>query len=144
MTFDGQITAGAGTPGEYRAGVGRAPEEIERLLDEGRRRREAQIIEPCRLDLLPLTRLIGYLIDKHHVYARRQVAAVAALLARLSAGHEKSPPELARVRGLFKVLRQELLFHMEKEEVSLFPQIIRTETNLCWPEPPAAPNFGPM
>lgn len=143
MTFDGQMIAGAATPGEYCAGVGRAPEEVIRLLGE-RRRREEQIVEPCRLDLLPLTRLIGYLIDKHHVYARRQVAAIATLLAKLSAGHEKSPPELPRVRGLFKVLRQELLFHMEKEEVSLFPQIIRTETNLCRPEPPAAPDFGPM
>jgi regulator of cell morphogenesis and NO signaling len=84
-------------------------------------------VGPCGLDFIPLTKLIGYVIDTHHVYARRQVAGIGALLAELSEAHETSTPELSRVRNLFKVLRQELLFHMEKEEVSIFPRIIRSE-----------------
>src|SRR4051812_19702036 len=126
MTFDGRIALGAVARGRGRRALGTETEEILRLLEEARRNEE-QVAEPCRFDTVPLTKLIAYLIDKHHVYARRQVAGISALLAELSEAHEQSPPELPRVRGLFKVLRQELLFHMEKEEVSLFPHIIRTE-----------------
>jgi len=140
MRFDGEIEREVGARARRASG---AAEETLRLLGEARRREE-QTAEPCRLDLVPLTKLIGYLIDKHHVYARRQVAAVAALLAELSDAREEGRPELARVRGLFKCLRQELLFHMEKEEVSLFPHIIRTETAATGGEPQAAPDFGPM
>lgn len=140
MTFDSRI---ATRPDARARRISEATEETLRLLEEARRR-EAQIAEPCRLDLVPLTRLIGYLIDKHHVYARRQLAAIGALLAELSGAREESRTELARVRGIFKVLRQELLFHMEKEEVSLFPHIIRTETTATGGEPQTAPYFGPM
>jgi iron-sulfur cluster repair di-iron protein len=75
----------------------------------------------------PLTKLIGYMIDRHHVYARRQAAAIGVLLADLRTQHEPAHAEPARLRPLFKALCQELLFHMEKEEVSLFPRIIRAE-----------------
>lgn len=120
-----------------------AVEQAVRLLEDARRR-EAQVAEPCRLDTVPLTKLIGYVIDKHHVYARRQVAAVRALLADLSETQEESHPELSRVRDLFKNLRQELLFHMAKEEVSIFPRIIRAQTELFHEDPQAPPERDPM
>jgi regulator of cell morphogenesis and NO signaling len=125
MTSHSKNAAGA----EAHAGRGTAGEQVSRLLEDARRR-EALIAEPCRLDTVPLTKLIGYVIDKYHVYARRQLAAVRTLLAGLSEAEEKRHPGLSRVRDLFKNLRQELLFHMEKEEVSIFPRIIRAETEV--------------
>jgi regulator of cell morphogenesis and NO signaling len=139
MTSHSENAAGA----EARAGRGRAGEQVSRLL-EAARRREALIVEPCRLDTVPLTKLIGYVIDKHHVYARRQVAAVRALLAGLSEVQEESHPGLSRVRELFKNLRQELLFHMEKEEVSIFPRIIRAESEVGPDDSQAPPEQNPM
>ncbi|MFL6257794.1 MAG: hemerythrin domain-containing protein [Pyrinomonadaceae bacterium] len=125
------------------AGMGTAEEQVARLL-EAARRREAQIAEPCRLDTVPLTKLIGYVIDKHHVYARRQVAVIRALLASLSEAQAESDTGLSRVRDLFRNLRQELLFHMEKEEVSIFPRIIRAETEVGPRERQAPPEQDPM
>lgn len=114
------------------------------LFEEAAGRRVGQAAGPHWVERASLTRLIGYLTDKYHVYARRQIALIGALLAELSEEQEESRPEMPRVRELFKVLRQEMLFHMEKEEVSLFPHIIRTETALGCAEPPAAPYFGSM
>ena len=118
--------AGAVEHGGACAATSQAGGKVSLQLEESRRD-AAQVAEPCDPSAMPLTRLIGYVIDRHHVYARRQVAAVGALLAEFNGAHEKSHPGLARVRGVFKNLRQELLFHMEKEEVSIFPRIIRTE-----------------
>ena len=111
---------------------------------EGAGWRVEQAAGPHWVERASLTRLIGYLIDKHHVYARRQIAIIGASLAGLTGGREEANPGLARVRRLFKILRQEMLFHMEKEEVSLFPHIIRTETAHGLAEPQAAPYFGSM
>lgn len=143
MTFDGRSAERTFARGRAPLELGTATEEVLRLLEYARRD-EQQVAEPCRLDQIPLTKLIAYLIDKHHVYARRQVAAVSALLSELSEAREKNHRELPRVRGLFKVLRQELLFHMEKEEVSLFPHIIRTEMAAGGDEPQANPYSGSM
>jgi regulator of cell morphogenesis and NO signaling len=114
------------------------------FTDKGYRPEEEHIAEPCRFDFVPLTKLIGYLIDKHHVYARRQMETIGSLVAALSSAHGRKHPTLTRVRDLFKTLRQELLFHMEKEEVLLFPEIIRTESAAHSHEPQIAPYFGPM
>ena len=137
MTIHSRNAAGA------RSDLGTAGDQVVRLLKDARRR-EAQSAEPCRLGTMPLTKLIGYVIDKHHVYARRQVAAVRTLLAGLSEAQEESYPELSRVRNLFKNLRQELLFHMEKEEVSIFPRIIRAETEVSPDYPQASSEQDPM
>jgi regulator of cell morphogenesis and NO signaling len=140
MTSHSENAAGA----EARAGRGTAGEQVSRLLEDARSRREALIAEPCRLDTVPVTKLIGYVIDKHHVYARRQVAAVRAALAGLSEAQEESDPRLSSVRDLFKNLRQELLFHMEKEEVSIFPRIIRAESEVGPDDAQSPPEQNPM
>lgn len=143
MTFHSQNAAGDRESANSYVGFSPAREEVVRQLDEADRR-GAQTAGPCRLDLISLTKLIGYVIDKHHVYARRQVARIDTLLAELSGAHETSNPELSRVRSLFKVLRQELLFHMAKEEVSIFPRIIRTEAASRPDDTQAPPDPGAM
>ncbi|HYH84033.1 MAG TPA: hemerythrin domain-containing protein [Pyrinomonadaceae bacterium] len=143
MMYESQIAKRNDASRDARASGGATTDEGVRLLNKGDWR-EGRVAEPCRFDFVPLTKLIGYLIDKHHVYARRQMETIGALVAALSEAHGEGHPTLARVRGLFKALRQELLFHMEKEEVLLFPDIIRTESAARSREPQIAPYFGPM
>src|SRR5215207_1541759 len=133
MTLDSR-TAASGAAYDACVVFGPKTEEIVRSLEEASRL-EARVGELRGPDSASLTKFIGYLIDKHHVYARRQAAAIVALLAQLSAAHEQGQPELARVLDLFEALRRELLFHMEKEEVSLFPRIIQTEAAATRDEP---------
>jgi regulator of cell morphogenesis and NO signaling len=137
MLSESRITKSVGVPARA------ATKESAMSLDDDDREQE-QIAEPCRFDFVPLTKLIGYLIDKHHVYARRQMENIGALVAALTEAHGADHPTMARVRDLFKALRQELLFHLEKEEVLLFPDIIRTEVAARSREPQLAPYFGPM
>ena len=137
-----EITAAAEYGGACAAS-GPVGDKVARLLEESRRCM-AEVAEPSDPGAMPLTRLIGYVIDRHHVYARRQVAAIGALLAEFDAAHEKSHPELARVRRIFKDLRQELLFHMEKEEVSIFPRVIRAEAAAGPDDAQAPPSQSPV
>lgn len=119
----------AAVVGEYNyacGAFGPAGEKAASLLEEARLG-VAKVAEPRSPSTIPLTKLIGYVIDRHHVYARRQVGAISALLAEFTKAHEEGHPGFARVRSIFKNLRQELLFHMDKEEVSVFPRIIRAE-----------------
>ena len=142
MTLDSR-TATSLTANDACVVFGLKTGEIVRSLEEASRL-EARVGEPRGPESASLTKLIGYLIDKHHVYARRQAAAIVVLLAKLSAAHEQSRPELARVRVLFAALRRELLFHMEKEEVSLFPRIIRAEAAATREEPQEATHAHPV
>lgn len=143
MTFHRQNAVGDGESANSFVGFNPAGEEVVRPSNEAGRR-GTRVTEMYELDFMPLTKLIGYVIDKHHVYARRQVAGIGALLAELSGAHETGSPELSRVRNLFKVLRQELLLHMEKEEVSIFPRIIRTEAASRPDDTQAPPEPSPM
>jgi len=143
MTYHSRNAAGAEVHGEVCAGLSPSGRKTAQMPEESRRR-EAHGAEPRGSDPAPVTKLIGYVIDRHHVYARRQVALIRALLAELPEAQEKSHPELSRVRGLFKLLRQELLFHMEKEEVSIFPRIIRAEAAACPDDPRPGSDPGTM
>jgi regulator of cell morphogenesis and NO signaling len=129
--------------GDACAASGQVGEKVARMLEESRRC-AARVAEPRDPGAVPLTRLIGYVIDRHHVYARRQVAAVGVLLAEFNGAHENSHPGLARVRGIFENLRQELLFHMEKEEVSIFPRIIRAEAAAGHDDAQTPPSPSPV
>ena len=143
MAYDRWSAAGAGVAHDACAGLGPAEEEILRCFDAASQR-EARIGELRDFESTSLTKLIDYLINKHHVYARRQMAGIGALLDKLSAAHAQSHPELARVRGLFTVLRQKLLFDMETAEGSFFPHVISTETAACLNKPRAVLYFGSM
>lgn len=143
MTYEGKAATGEDVSLDDYARLGTVREIID-SFDDGDGR-QVQAAEPGSLLNLPLTRLIGHIIDKHHVYARRQVTAIMQLLSELSVEHRRCcPPELVRVCAIFKPLREELLFHMEKEEISLFPRIIRTETASTLDEPQAAPCSGSL
>lgn len=75
----------------------------------------------------PLARLIGHILDHHHVFTRQELARLAPLLKKVSTVHANAHPELARLSELFQALTEELTSHLLKEEQVLFPYIIRME-----------------
>ena len=56
--------------------------------------------------------------------------------------HGKNHPELLQVRASFQGLAQELTMHMMKEEMVLFPYIVRMEESVIQKEPVLPPPFG--
>ncbi len=75
----------------------------------------------------PLADLISHLTNTHHKFTRGELARLAPLLDKVCSVHGKNHPELLQVRASFQGLAQELTMHMIKEELMLFPYIVRME-----------------
>jgi regulator of cell morphogenesis and NO signaling len=70
-----------------------------------------------------LTELIAHIVAKHHVYTKEELVRLTALTAKVAAAHGARHPEVLRVGELFRQLCADLLPHMFKEEMVLFPYI---------------------
>jgi len=76
-----------------------------------------------------LTSLIRHLLDTHHVYLKDALARLQPLADKVARVHGENHPELLQVRQTFMELSGELLPHMAKEEMILFPLIERMEAS---------------
>ena len=90
----------------------------------------------------PLADLVGHIQNTHHVYTREVLARVPALLETVCATHGPAHPELLRIRDTWDGLSAELSTHMMKEEMVLFPYIVRMEEAVLAGEPVLPPPFG--
>jgi regulator of cell morphogenesis and NO signaling len=75
----------------------------------------------------PLGELTKHIRERHHGYVRGAIPRVRALLEKVKAKHGATRPEIALIEGLFLQLGQEMIAHMQKEEIVLFPYIERLE-----------------
>jgi regulator of cell morphogenesis and NO signaling len=75
----------------------------------------------------PLADLIAYIRNTHHQYTRVELARLGPLFDKVCSAHGENHPELARMRATFGGLVQELATHLMKEEMVLFPYIVRME-----------------
>ncbi len=66
------------------------------------------------------------------------MARLGPLFDKVCSVHGKNHPELLQVRASFQGLVQELTMHMMKEEMVLFPYIVRMEESVIQKEPAAA------
>lgn len=81
--------------------------------------------------------LCAYLVRRHHKFTREELARLLPLAEKVARVHGDRHPELLRVKELVEALAQDLLPHMRKEELVLFPYIERLAAGLA----PQAP-FG--
>lgn len=71
----------------------------------------------------PLRELRAHLVSKYHVHAREELETLRMLAAKVLSVHGGRRPELERVDNLVHTLEQDMLPHMVKEEVILFPYV---------------------
>jgi regulator of cell morphogenesis and NO signaling len=90
----------------------------------------------------PLADLIAHIKGTHHKYTREEIARLGPLFDKVCSVHGKNHPELQHVRASFQGLAQELTTHMMKEEMVLFPYIVRMEEAVIQKEPVLPPPFG--
>lgn len=90
----------------------------------------------------PLAELIDHIKGTHHKYTREEIARLGPLFDKVVSVHGKNHPELQQVRTVFHGLAQELSSHMMKEEVVLFPYIVRMEEAVIQKEPVMPAPFG--
>lgn len=85
--------------------------------------------------------IIGYIVDQHHSYTRRQCDRLKVLADKVEAVHGEKHPELKELKPLVVEMADELDGHMTKEEEIIFPEIIKNEKKLAeGPGPLANPN----
>jgi iron-sulfur cluster repair di-iron protein len=85
---------------------------------------------PSEWNKLSLCQLITHIVDAHHVFTRNELVRIGLLLAKVTAKHGTTHPELSEVERIFQELNRELLPHMLKEEQVLFPYINRIEGSI--------------
>jgi len=90
----------------------------------------------------PLTDLIGHIKSTHHSYTRQAIARLGPLLATVCAAHSQDHPELLQIQAAFDGLAEELTAHLMKEEVILFPYIVRMEEAVMEGQRVMRPPFG--
>ncbi|HEV2349790.1 MAG TPA: iron-sulfur cluster repair di-iron protein [Terriglobia bacterium] len=99
-------------------------------------------LEDRRWQCEPLADLIVYIQNRHHKYTREEIARLNPLFDKVCSVHGMNHPELPKMLEIFHGLAGELTMHMMKEEMVLFPYVIRLENAGTRNEPvPFAP-FG--
>jgi len=90
----------------------------------------------------PLSVLIAHIQNTHHKFTREETARLTALLQKVVSVHGKNHSELAGIQITFAALAQELATHLMKEEMVLFPYVIRMEEAVIQKEPVVPAPFG--
>lgn len=74
-----------------------------------------------------LNALVEHLLNTHHVYLKTELPRLQQLADKVAHVHGANHPELAKVRSTYMQLVGELMPHLMKEEMILFPLIQRME-----------------
>lgn len=84
---------------------------------------------PARAEQWSASLLADYIVQNHHEYVRRAIPEIEALLEKVCAAHGEDNIELLNIQQDFADLAEELLNHMSKEELALFPALKRLEAS---------------
>ena len=71
--------------------------------------------------------LVGHIVQRHHEYLRSTLPSIAQKMDRVVAVHGATHPFLGELQSVFAGLSDELVSHMGKEEMVLFPHIMAME-----------------
>jgi regulator of cell morphogenesis and NO signaling len=74
-----------------------------------------------------LSQLVDHIVHTHHAYVKQQMPQIFAWLQKVASKHGTRHPELFEVFESFDALQQEMIMHMRKEELVLFPYIGQLE-----------------
>jgi regulator of cell morphogenesis and NO signaling len=90
----------------------------------------------------PLSDLISHIKATHHKYTREEIGRLGPLFAKVCSVHGANHPELLQLRDTFSGLSLELISHLMKEEMVLFPYIVRMEEAVVENSPVLPAPFG--
>lgn len=88
------------------------------------------------------TALIGYILDKHHVFTAQELERLTPIMAKVLSRHGENHPELFELDMVFTALADSLIPHMRKEEGVLFPYIQMLEAAADGLTPAPMSHFG--
>lgn len=83
---------------------------------------------PMPYDEWDIDFLSDYIVNVHHRYIRKNLPDMTAFAQKVMEVHSERHPELVEINNLVKAVGADLLAHMEKEELRLFP-LLKTFVN---------------
>ncbi len=89
-----------------------------------------------------LSKTIELIVENHHVYTRDAIERLKPLMMKVAEKHGGSHPSLFKLQNAFAQLCDELVPHMQKEELILFPYIKNLESSGLAGIPLPPPPFG--
>jgi regulator of cell morphogenesis and NO signaling len=78
-------------------------------------------------DAQSLSALVSHIVNAHHAYVRRELPRLAELASKVVSRHGDTKPELPQIQVKVGQISEELIEHLAKEEVVLFPYITKLE-----------------
>lgn len=69
--------------------------------------------------------LIDYITNTHHKYVEKSIVQIQPYADKVAAVHGAQHPEVIEISELFKEISNELIPHLKKEELILFPNVKR-------------------
>lgn len=82
----------------------------------------------------PFEKLIDHIVTRHHSYLREELPRLASWIAAVRSAHgERDGVVLKQLDMVFAAMKDELDQHIRKEEVVLFPAILRSEGWIAQP-----------
>lgn len=104
--------------------IGLDPEKIRREIFETP---VWQTSAPPRVETWSASLLSDYIVQNHHAYVKAAIPEITVLLEKVCAAHGDDNVELLSIQQDFLDLADELLNHMNKEEMVLFPALKKLE-----------------
>lgn len=98
-------------------------EQLNKVIDEPSKQKEDNP------DNWSLTELVDHIIAKHHAYIKENMPLILEFADKVAQVHGDGAPEVIEVASLAHGLSDELLPHMMKEEMMLFPYIKQLDEN---------------
>ena len=74
-----------------------------------------------------LSSLAVHIVNTHHAYVRRELPRLAELAGKVVNRHGDTKPELPQIQAKVAQISEELIAHLAKEEVVLFPYVTKLE-----------------
>lgn len=90
---------------------------------------------------LAASELIDYILEKHHVFTKNEIERLTPLMAKVCRKHGEIHAELFDLEMTFRLLCDDLIVHMRKEEMVLFPFIKTMEASVSNNLSVAEPHF---
>jgi len=76
-------------------------------------------------DTLELDALVEYIIATHHAFVREKLPFITLLGQKVVNAHGANHPEVLKIVELFRTVKAEFEGHLIKEEMILFPEIVK-------------------
>jgi len=120
------------------------PAQVRRRLaecDDERRSAVDSFDLPIDVDAMDLCELVSHIEQTHHDYLKDELPRLARVTEKVARVHGDRDPRLHKLRDAFESFWDEIVPHMMKEEMVLFPMIRKMERHLEAHEVQILPTF---